>query len=872
MVDVGYGWEDWREALAVIESWTPYDVFFVETPLWTDDIDGYAELARRSPIPIAAGEWLATHHEFAEYTERGALHVLQPDVGRVGGLTEALRVCALAAEHGLPVIPHGWKTGITVAATAHLAAVTPHLPFFEFVPAEAAESRLRRELTVDELVLQSDGVLAAARASRSRHRAQPRRARGVQGSGFEPGAGVTTLDPAPRVPGSAPDVNGYVAPGFERVRAAFEANFRLRDELGAAFAVYRDGEPVVDLWGGTAERATGRPWQEDSLQLIFSGTKGLVATCVLILLDRGALALDDPVARHWPEFAAAGKADVRVRDLVAHTARLPGLEQEVSVDEILDDRRMAALLAAQAQSDDPRAAGCYHPLTFGWLVGELVRRTDGRSVGRFFAEEVAQPLGLELWIGLPGEHASRVTTIEPDPAVQADDPDPLSRQIWANPPDLGARGVRFQPARSPRLRDAGRQRHRHRTLGGAALRLPRRRRHARWRAHPLSGRHRARAAAALRRGASRSAMSSRVRGRLPAPDVRGRVRAGGGGVRSHGRGRLGPRRLARARHRLLVCDEPHAQRCQRRARRRAPRCPRDDDRAVNEPRRLRLGLAQGLVPVNPDDLTPALAAEIAVLGVTRIVTHFEVPPGELAGARGEEIAALLREAGLGVAQCAGVTPNLVSPDRAVRMEGVALLAELMRSAQALGAQMVLSGCGSHHPTFSYGPSRENHTPAARGRLVESLRELGLRAGEAGMPAAVEVHVLTTLDTPEHVRDVLDEVDSPWVLANYDPVNFLGSLDAVYDSGARARHAAATIGPRLAPSAHIKDVVVEPDLVLKIAEAPPGTGIMDLDAVIESCRHLPEDSTLVVEHFGPEESAAALRVVADLAGKHGMLER
>jgi L-alanine-DL-glutamate epimerase-like enolase superfamily enzyme len=159
MVDVGYGWNDWREALAVIETWAPYDVFFVETPLWTDDIDGYAELARRSPIPIAAGEWLATHHEFAEYTSRNALHVLQPDVGRVGGLTEALRVCALAEQHDLAIIPHGWKTGITIAATAHLAAVTPHLPFFEFVPAEAAESRLRRELTVDELVLQPDGSL-----------------------------------------------------------------------------------------------------------------------------------------------------------------------------------------------------------------------------------------------------------------------------------------------------------------------------------------------------------------------------------------------------------------------------------------------------------------------------------------------------------------------------------------------------------------------------------------------------------------------------------------------------------------------------------------------------------------------------------------
>jgi L-rhamnonate dehydratase len=160
MVDVAYGWQDWPEALAVIETWAAYDVFFVETPLWTDDIDGYAELVRHSPIPIAAGEWLATRHEFAAYTARTALDVLQPDVGRVGGLSEALHVTQLARDNGLAVVPHGWKTGITVAATAHLAAVTPELPFFEFVPPSMAESRLRRELVRDELVLRDDGTLA----------------------------------------------------------------------------------------------------------------------------------------------------------------------------------------------------------------------------------------------------------------------------------------------------------------------------------------------------------------------------------------------------------------------------------------------------------------------------------------------------------------------------------------------------------------------------------------------------------------------------------------------------------------------------------------------------------------------------------------
>ena len=110
--------------------------------MWADDLEGYAELVRRSPIPVAAGEWLATRFEFLDLMDRGVVHVAQPDVGRVGGLTEARRVCDLAAERGRLIVPHGWKTGITVAATAHLAAVTPHMPFFEFVPQEVAESRV----------------------------------------------------------------------------------------------------------------------------------------------------------------------------------------------------------------------------------------------------------------------------------------------------------------------------------------------------------------------------------------------------------------------------------------------------------------------------------------------------------------------------------------------------------------------------------------------------------------------------------------------------------------------------------------------------------------------------------------------------------
>jgi CubicO group peptidase (beta-lactamase class C family) len=231
-------------------------------------------------------------------------------------------------------------------------------------------------------------------------------------------------------------IGGFVAAGFEPVRDEFERNFAERGELGAAFAVVGDdGAPLVDLWGGLADRASGRPWTADTTQVIFSGSKGLVSICMLILLERGALDLHTPVARYWPEFGQAGKERVLVRDVMAHTTRLPGLAQPVSWREATDARRMARLLAAQPQSADPRAEGAYHPMTFGWLCGELVARVDGRTLGRFFAEEVATPLDLELWIGLPEEQEERVATIEAGPAWSAPAPegDELASAVLVNP-------------------------------------------------------------------------------------------------------------------------------------------------------------------------------------------------------------------------------------------------------------------------------------------------------------------------------------------------------------------------------------------------------------------------------------------------------
>ncbi|MEO9175744.1 MAG: mandelate racemase/muconate lactonizing enzyme family protein [Gaiellales bacterium] len=152
MVDVQYAFDEVARALRVAEAIAEYDIYFLETPLWVDDLAGYAELARRSPVRIAQGEWLTTRFEFAALIDGGCVQVVQPDIGRVGGLTEARRVARMAAEKELIVVPHAWKTGISVAVAAHLAMVTPHMPFFEFLPAELCESRLRKELVRDELV------------------------------------------------------------------------------------------------------------------------------------------------------------------------------------------------------------------------------------------------------------------------------------------------------------------------------------------------------------------------------------------------------------------------------------------------------------------------------------------------------------------------------------------------------------------------------------------------------------------------------------------------------------------------------------------------------------------------------------------------
>jgi CubicO group peptidase (beta-lactamase class C family) len=227
---------------------------------------------------------------------------------------------------------------------------------------------------------------------------------------------------------------GRVAPGFEAVADEFRLILDESPGSGAAFAAFADGNEVVDLWGGIADGEAHQPWLEDTLQLVFSGTKGLVAVCVLLLVDRGALALDAPVSRYWPEFGAAGKGGVTVGQVVSHMAALPGLRAGFGAADLLDGERMTQLVAQEPPFWEPGTQIAYHALTFGWLCDGLLRRVDGRSCGRFFADEVAAPLGLELWIGLPSALELRVTRLAPalDYSITflGDEPEPLLEAVY----------------------------------------------------------------------------------------------------------------------------------------------------------------------------------------------------------------------------------------------------------------------------------------------------------------------------------------------------------------------------------------------------------------------------------------------------------
>jgi CubicO group peptidase (beta-lactamase class C family) len=256
---------------------------------------------------------------------------------------------------------------------------------------------------------------------------------------------------AHHAPGSA---HGFVASGFEEVRREFERNFAERRELGAACAAYVGGEKVVDLWGGVRDARDGSPWEERTLVVVYSTSKGLSAMNLALAHSRGLLDYDERVISHWPEFGQAGKQDVTVRQLLGHEAGLPVIDEPLDPRLLADFDRLAEAIARQRPLWPPGSRHGYHGVSLGWYEGELVRRVDPRrrTLGRFFAEEIAAPLELDVHFGvpddLPPERTARIERIPPWKAL------PQMRHL---PPRMAAamlnpRSVSFRTFANPRLR------------------------------------------------------------------------------------------------------------------------------------------------------------------------------------------------------------------------------------------------------------------------------------------------------------------------------------------------------------------------------------------------------------------------------------
>jgi CubicO group peptidase (beta-lactamase class C family) len=254
---------------------------------------------------------------------------------------------------------------------------------------------------------------------------------------------------------SAHSIGGFVAPGFEEVRREFERNFAQRRELGAACAAYVEGERVVDLWGGVRDARDGSPWAQDTVVVLYSTSKGLSAMTLALAHARGWLDFDARVAEYWPEFGAEGKDQVTVRQLLGHEAGLPVIDEPLHPEILEDFDRLAAAIARQRPLWPPGTRHGYHGVSLGWYEGELMRRVDpaGRTLGHFFAEEVAAPLELDVWFGLPEDVPhERIARIERVPPWRA------LPHLHHLPPRMVAgmvnpRSVTYRTFANPRLRN-----------------------------------------------------------------------------------------------------------------------------------------------------------------------------------------------------------------------------------------------------------------------------------------------------------------------------------------------------------------------------------------------------------------------------------
>lgn len=223
------------------------------------------------------------------------------------------------------------------------------------------------------------------------------------------------------------DISGRCDNGFGAVKDAFAANFERAGDVGASCAVVYQGQMVADLWGGTLDEAGTTPWEEDTIINVFSSTKTMSCLSLLVLVSRGLVDVDKPVSTYWPEFAQGGKEQVLVRHLLAHTAGLAAWDERLETADLYDWDKVVGLLAEQAPWWEPGTKSGYHAITQGYLVGEVVRRVDGRSVGTFFAEEIAGPLGADFHIGTGPEHDARVAPVIPVPPIEFGGGGPIDR-------------------------------------------------------------------------------------------------------------------------------------------------------------------------------------------------------------------------------------------------------------------------------------------------------------------------------------------------------------------------------------------------------------------------------------------------------------
>jgi sugar phosphate isomerase/epimerase len=284
----------------------------------------------------------------------------------------------------------------------------------------------------------------------------------------------------------------------------------------------------------------------------------------------------------------------------------------------------------------------------------------------------------------------------------------------------------------------------------------------------------------------------------------------------------------------------------------------------------RLGLAGPPIPRLEKGFTPAFAKDLGNRGVTTIVTHLLTPPDELVetGAA-RRIQATLAAEGIGIIQATGYNPSLVTPDPDILKAELARLRSAFMAARDLGAEMVISGCGSLNPAMIYAPTAANHLDATRDRLIAALRLAARDAEEIGVPLAMECHVMTTMDTPANIRAIIEAVGSRFVRVNFDPVNLLGDIASAYDSGARMREMWNVLGPYYTPSAHLKDIRPLPEFVVHLAEVPPGTGVLDMSAYYEVCRRLGPGTGVVVEHLEVDDVEQALEFAQTSAAANGV---